>query len=115
MERNPMLTQERRRIANPHFDQQRFVWDDTFSGQYEPVDYSEQFDYQWKLYLERKTGFHRHTGVETSDPWIDDRIYELTGVPAYLSRKKYKVLYPLVRGCRKLFRLDRRDTGGRLY
>ena len=48
---------------NPHFDDDRVVWNDVFSGEYHPVRYQEQFDEQWKLFLERKLGFHQHTGV----------------------------------------------------
>jgi 2-polyprenyl-3-methyl-5-hydroxy-6-metoxy-1,4-benzoquinol methylase len=100
---------------NPHFDQDRFVWDDAYSGEYHPVQYSEQFDHQWQLFLEKKRGFHRHTGVETSDPWIDDRIFELTGVADYLGRRKYKFLFPLVRMWRRWTGISQRDVGGRLY
>ncbi len=101
---------------NPHFDHDRVVWSDEYSGQYHPVRYSEQFDDQWRLFLEHKVGFHEHTGVETSDPYIDDRIFELTGVSDYLTRERYGALYPIVRR----FRLWRegegkRDTGGRLH
>lgn len=72
---------------NPDFDDNRVAWDDTYSGVYQPVPYSEQFDGQWKLYLEGRTGFHHHTGVETSAPYIDDRIFELTGVKGILERR----------------------------
>src|SRR5262249_25888060 len=46
--------------------------------------YREQFDQQWRLFLEKQPGFVRHTGVETEDAWIDDRIYDLTGVRGLL-------------------------------
>lgn len=105
-----------RRVINPHFDHDRVVWKDEFSGQYEPVEYSRQFDDQWRFFLNKKTGFHRHTGVETTDAYIDDRIYELTGVSGYLERKRYGALYGLVRWFRQQFGADRRrDVGGRLY
>jgi len=101
---------------NPHFDQDRIVWDDAYSGQYQPVAYSDQFDGQWKLFLEKKIGFHHHTGVETSDPWIDDRIFELTGVEDFLKRKKRGPLYPLRRSLQAMFASKQnRDIGGRLY
>src|SRR5436190_3950176 len=58
---------------NPHFDDDRVIWNDAFSGEYYPVRYQEQFDEQWKLFLKRKLGFHQHTGVETSNEYIDDR------------------------------------------
>lgn len=72
------------KLINPHFDQNRVVWQDKYSGIYEPVDYSEQFDHEWRLFLENKTGFKQHTGVETDDTWINDRIFDLTGVENYL-------------------------------
>jgi SAM-dependent methyltransferase len=66
-------------VINPHFDHQRVIWKDAYSGQYAAIPYSDQFDPQWKLFLERREGFTNHTGVETDDAWIDDRIYDLTG------------------------------------
>ncbi|MSQ68731.1 MAG: hypothetical protein EXR83_11155 [Gammaproteobacteria bacterium] len=73
-------------LRNPHFDDQRVVWDDEYSGAYQPEAYDQQFDDQWRLFLERKTGFCDHTGVETGDEYIDDRIAELTGVHDVLQR-----------------------------
>jgi SAM-dependent methyltransferase len=66
-------------VINPHFDQQRVIWKDEYSGDYRPIDYGGEFDPQWKHFLEGQRGFTRHTGVETEDAWIDDRIYDLTG------------------------------------
>ena len=66
-------------MINPHFDHGRVIWKDDYSGQYPPIDYSTQFDAQWRLFLEKQPGFRAHTGVETDDAWIDDRIYDLTG------------------------------------
>ncbi|HLO76167.1 MAG TPA: class I SAM-dependent methyltransferase [Magnetospirillum sp.] len=91
-------------ITNPHFDHNRLVWSDEFSGQYQPVPYEEQFDDQWRLFLERQTGFCDHTGVETSDDFIDDRIYELTGVRDFLRG-----------GADRQLPESRRSIGGRLY
>ena len=71
-------------VRNPHFDDGLILWKDEYSGRYGPVAYEEQFDGQWRLFLEGVRGFHDHTGVETSDEYIDDRIYELTGVRDYL-------------------------------
>jgi 2-polyprenyl-3-methyl-5-hydroxy-6-metoxy-1,4-benzoquinol methylase len=71
-------------MRNPHFDDDLILWDDKYIGRYKPVDYAVQFDAQWKLFLERKVGFHNHSGVETSDEFINHRIYELTGVNNYL-------------------------------
>ena len=64
---------------NPHFDQQRVIWNNDYSGEYQPIDYSGEFDPQWKLFLEQRRGFTHHTGVETEAAWIDDRVYGLTG------------------------------------
>ncbi|MCK4786029.1 MAG: class I SAM-dependent methyltransferase [Desulfobacteraceae bacterium] len=75
-------------MINPHFDHGRVVWDDRYSGQYKPVDYGLQFDDQWRLFLKKQAGFHNHTGVETDDEWIDDRIAELTGVEGLLANKR---------------------------
>lgn len=67
-------------MKNPHFDDNRVIWKDEYSGLYEPINYSEQFDQQWRLFLENKIGFTKHTGVETDDAWVDDRIFDLTGI-----------------------------------
>jgi 2-polyprenyl-3-methyl-5-hydroxy-6-metoxy-1,4-benzoquinol methylase len=77
-------------IINPHFDHQRVVWKDEYSGLYEPVDYSEQFDHEWRLFLEKKVGFTQHAGVELEDDWIDDRIFDLTGVKGILHKPKWR-------------------------
>jgi 2-polyprenyl-3-methyl-5-hydroxy-6-metoxy-1,4-benzoquinol methylase len=107
--------QANHRLVNPHFDHDRIVWDDRYSGQYEPVAYDRQFDDQWRLFLEGARGFHDHTGVETTDPYIEDRIYELTGVTDFLSRRRYGGLYPLVNAARRLVSgQPARDIGGRL-
>lgn len=72
-------------MFNPHFDDNKVIWKDEYSGCYRPVDYSGQFDPEWRLYLEGKSGFNRHTGVETDDEWINDRIYDLTGVKNHIT------------------------------
>lgn len=101
---------------NPHFDDDLFVWNDEYSGRYESVPYSAQFDDQWRLFLERRLGFKDHTGVETSNAYIDDRIYELTGVRGVLERRRYGFGYPVVRFYRRLMGADaRRGVGGKLY
>lgn len=71
--------------VNPHVDEDLFVWDDAYCGKYQPVAYDGQFDDQWRFFLEKKEGFHRHTGSETDDFWINDRICDLTGVADFLS------------------------------
>lgn len=44
-----------------HFDHHRVIRDDDYSGQYQPIEYSSRFDDQWRLSLERRVGFCRHT------------------------------------------------------
>lgn len=101
---------------NPDFDDGLVIWDDSYSGRYQPVTYSEQFDDQWRLFLERQRGFCDHTGVETSNQYIDDRIYELTGVSDVIKRRRFGRIYPLVS---KILRPsgndERRAVGGKLY
>lgn len=75
-------------MKNPHFDDSRVIWKDQYSGLYQPVDYSTEFDSQWKLFLEKQSGFMAHTGVETDDAWIDDRIYDLTGIHGVLCAER---------------------------
>lgn len=101
---------------NPDFDDGLVVWNDDYSGRYAPVVYADQFDYQWRLFLERQRGFRDHTGVETSDSYVDDRIYELTGVRGMLERRKLGLRYPLVSAWRRALGAERRrGVGGRLY
>jgi SAM-dependent methyltransferase len=104
------------RPRNPDFDDGLVIWSDDFSKRYEPVAYDQQFDGQWRLFLEKRRGFHDHTGVETSDPYIDDRIFELTGIKGVLERRRFGAIYPLVHGWRVLSGMERRrGVGGRLY
>jgi len=61
-------------------------------------------------------GFCDHTGVETSDEYIDDRIAELTGVRDFLWRKKWRLLAPLMAALTgRTARQERRGVGGRLW
>ncbi|MBG0776944.1 MAG: class I SAM-dependent methyltransferase [Desulfovibrionaceae bacterium] len=64
---------------NPHFDQNRILWKDEYSGQYEAPVYSEQFELQWNLAL-KNSEYSQTPGSSTSDAYINDRIYEWTGV-----------------------------------
>jgi 2-polyprenyl-3-methyl-5-hydroxy-6-metoxy-1,4-benzoquinol methylase len=101
---------------NPHFDDHRVVWSDAYAGQYAPVAYDQQFDDQWRLFLSRQTGFCDHTGVETSDEYIDDRIAELTGVRDVLWRRRWGALAPIAgRLSGRTARAERRGVGGRLW
>src|SRR5271167_3828417 len=101
---------------NPHFDDERIVWSDNYSGLYAPVDYAQQFDRQWKLFLERNPGFHENPGVETNDEFIDDRIEDVTGVKDFLLQKKFGIVAPAVSMLTgRLWREKQRAIGGRLY
>lgn len=66
---------------NPHFDDGLVVWDDRYSGRYQPPPstYGEQFDLQWKLALSKSAEWFAHPGASTDDVYIDDRVYEWTG------------------------------------
>ena len=101
---------------NPDFDDGLVVWNDAYRVQYQPIAYSEQFDDQWRLYMDRVRGFHNHTGVETSDSYIDDRIEELTGFSDFLMKRHLGKFYPLVKNLGRIFQNpQRRNIGGRLY
>jgi SAM-dependent methyltransferase len=101
---------------NPDFDDGLVVWSDEYSGRYQPITYGQQFDDQWRFFLEGKRGFRDHTGVETSDPYIDDRIFELTGVRGVLERRRLGRLYPFISSWHRLAGVNRRrNVGGRLY
>lgn len=103
-------------VRNPHFDDARVVWDDAWSGLYQPVPYDRQFDDQWRLFLERRVGFCDHTGVETSDEYIDDRIAELTGERDWMLRRRWGPLAGLAaRLSGRAARRERRGVGGRLW
>ena len=103
-------------LRNPHFDDGQVLWKDAYSGRYQPVAYEEQFDGQWRLFLEGARGFHHHTGVETSDEYIDDRIYELTGVrDVLLTRQLGDRAEQFARKTGRRDRAERRGVGGRLH
>lgn len=105
-----------RTLRNPHFDDGRVLWKDEYSGEYLPVAYEDQFDRQWQLYLEGVRGFHDHTGVETSDEYIDDRIHEITGVRHFLLKRQYADrAEEVARESGRWERAERRGVGGRLY
>ena len=46
-------------MRNPHVDDNIVVWEDAYSGNYGPVNYEVQFDYQWELFLNKKIGFQK--------------------------------------------------------
>ena len=66
-------------MLNPHFDQNRIVWRDEYSGQYEPPVYDDQFELQWKLALGGNEEYFNNPGTSTDSRYIDDRVYEWTG------------------------------------
>lgn len=66
-------------MKNPHFDENRLVWKDSYTNQYQPPVYSEQFDLQWKIALEGNQEYYRNPGASVDDNYIDDRVYEWTG------------------------------------
>ena len=66
---------------NPHFDENRVIWKDEYSGEYETPEtgYSEQFDLQWNLALKNLDGYYETPGASVEDNYIDDRVYEWAG------------------------------------
>jgi SAM-dependent methyltransferase len=66
---------------NPHFDDNRLIWRDEYSGQYDSPEsgYADQFETQWMLGLQSREGYYRHPGICVDDDYISDRIYEWTG------------------------------------
>ena len=66
---------------NPHFDEGLLVWRDEYSGRYQspPNGYAEQFDLQWRLYLDVAEGMARAADASVDDEAIADRIFEWTG------------------------------------
>lgn len=76
---NTMFWRELKTMLNPHFDQNRIIWSDDYSGQYEPPVYNEQFDLQWKIALEGDQEYYNNPGTSVDDGYIEDRVYEWTG------------------------------------
>lgn len=70
------------KAPNPHFDEAKVIWSDEYSGKYgpPPTGYHKQFDLEWKLALEGRAGYFDNPGASTADEYIDDRVYEWTGV-----------------------------------
>lgn len=66
-------------MINPHFDQNRIIWKDEYSGLYEPPAYDQQFDLQWKIALEGNKEYFENPGTSTDDKYIEDRVFEWTG------------------------------------
>lgn len=77
--RMPAYAESAALMRNPHFDDGRLVWDDSYSGHYEPRVYAEQFELQWKIALDGNEEYYRYAGASVDDPDIDDRVYEWTG------------------------------------
>lgn len=66
-------------MLNPHFDHDRIAWSDRYAGEYEPPEYDEQFELQWRIGLAGDNEYFANPGASTDDSYIDDRIYEWTG------------------------------------
>ncbi|MCG8466710.1 MAG: class I SAM-dependent methyltransferase [Gemmatimonadetes bacterium] len=71
-------------VVNPHFDEERIVWSDDYSGRYEPPPgaYDDQFDDKWRLVLEDATGeqgYNDGIGVRMDDHWITRCVYDWIG------------------------------------
>jgi SAM-dependent methyltransferase len=66
-------------MLNPHFDQNRIVWRDEYSGQYKPRAYDQEFELQWKIALGGSKEYFDNPGTSTDDKYIQDRVYEWTG------------------------------------
>ncbi len=66
-------------LRNPHFDDDRVVWSDSYSGQYESPVYNEQFELQWNIAFKGNQEYFDNPGTSTEDDYIADRVYEWTG------------------------------------
>jgi SAM-dependent methyltransferase len=66
-------------MLNPHFDQNRIVWSDEYSGLYETPVYEQQHELQWKVALDGNKEYFDNPGASTDDKYIHDRVYEWTG------------------------------------
>ncbi len=66
-------------MRNPHFDDNRVVWLDEYSGVYKPPVYDDQFELQWKLALQGNADYFDTPGASTDDAYVADRVYEWTG------------------------------------
>eukprot|EP00434_Breviolum_minutum_P027232 symbB.v1.2.024083.t1/scaffold2254.1/size86662/2 len=68
------------RPRNPHHDEGRTVWHDYYSGLYQPVDYSEQFDLQWELALDRPdSNYAKESSVRLDNCTLNDMIASTFG------------------------------------
>jgi SAM-dependent methyltransferase len=65
---------------NPHFDDHRVAWSDQYSGQYLPPVYEQEFELQWNIALNGNPEYYQNPGTSLDDHYIDDRVYEWTGV-----------------------------------
>jgi SAM-dependent methyltransferase len=65
---------------NPHFSCDLVVWNDEYSGRFDPPPngYAQQFDLQWHLAM-RNPGYGQAPGASTDEKYINDRVYEWTG------------------------------------
>ncbi|CAL1151871.1 unnamed protein product [Cladocopium goreaui] len=74
------------RPRNPHHEEHRLVWHDYYSGLYQAVNYSEQFDLQWKLALERPgSDYALESSVRLDNCALNDMIASTFGQQDYLN------------------------------
>jgi len=81
------LREWRHRMAppSPHEDDGRVVWRDHYSGVYSPVNYSEQFDLQWRLALEDpQSPFGQESSTRLDDCALNDMIESTFGAKDHL-------------------------------
>jgi len=77
--------QHQLRPRNPHHDDGRLIWRDHYSGLYPAVNYSEQFDLQWRLALEDPRGdFGQESSTRLDDCALNDMIESTFGERNYL-------------------------------
>lgn len=76
-----MSNSPKKKSKHPHFDENRIVWRDDYSGVYPPPPpgYSNQFELQWRLALEKEDGYYDNPGASIDDEYIRDRVYEWLG------------------------------------
>eukprot|EP00927_Polykrikos_kofoidii_P056834 TRINITY_DN5091_c0_g2_i1.p1 TRINITY_DN5091_c0_g2~~TRINITY_DN5091_c0_g2_i1.p1 ORF type:complete len:636 (+),score=111.56 TRINITY_DN5091_c0_g2_i1:170-2077(+) len=74
-----------RKQRNPHDDDNRLIWRDYYSGLYKPVDYSQQFDLQWRLAFEKNELYKDESSVRLDDCAINDMIQSTFGERDFLS------------------------------
>lgn len=82
---------------HPHFDENLIVWSDDYHGRYgpPPTGYAQQFDLQWKLAVEGDAEYYEHPGASVDDHYIEDRVFEWTGIHPKGSEHRPRGVRPL--------------------